>query len=903
MISLPASYQFISGDPLYTVLQVNDHSWPATFVLDWDQANWNEWSHCLRLLCKTLCLLDWLDPGFVPLDPTTDAHGHRVYSLNDQSLTGFILRHISQLDYKAVWEQPTSHAVYAELRRRHEKLGSHAQILLIEKVMKMEFCPGTRIAQTWDEIDTVIEKIKAIGPLDYDQLKTAVVIKALGRHYEHLQSQIQSITRQPNFSVTDVAARLLQEDDHIRNHEEQGLLPVSTAFAAQAPVLGTRAPGSCPRPTCSHCKRTGHLADFCIQPGGKMAGRTVEEAMSAYQASKHQQRNDGALQPLSANVALTDSASSLSVTTPSPFTINGVNYSWIPVPSINPIAPTGGTAEALSAVATEGILPIDCEFDFHCGIAESEELHVSINWDHHGNTDVQRDNFAASIALTAMQAQIKASIDSPFFVDTGANTHLSPVLSDFKTLRPIAPHPISGVGGTSIHAVGIGTIEIPTSSSHKFILHNALYAPTSKVRLISVLTLNRSSRGNVSHFGEDSFWVTNANGETILRGSVNQARRLYCLDPYHAHMAEKTVGHNAPSPNASTSALYTSRVPDVDTWHRRLGHCNFNTVVDMARKQTVEGMTINLSSSPPKCQACILGKQTRSSIPKEREGERATRPLERVFVDLCGPIRPVSSSGRLYSMNVIDDFLSYVWSLPLRSKSDASSILQRWHRAVTNQTSHWLQILISDNGELVSNAMAEWCARNGIDHRRTAPYMSAQNGRAERLHRTLLGKARAMLASCKAPPEFWDEFCATSAYLTNLTATPSLQNRTPFELWFSYKPSLSHLHEIGCRAFALIPTAVPKSFARSRPCILIGYSPHSKAYCLWDPASGQIFNSFHVSFIEHLDETPSDLLPGTTITLAPGTLPPGLETIPNHLPFLPFLPTLSRSLPTFPPIS
>ena len=220
LISLPASYQFISGDPLYTVLQVNDHSWPAAFILDRDQANWTEWSHCLKLLCKTLCLLDWLDPAFIPPDATTDARGHRIYSLNDQSLTGFMLRHISQLDYKAVWDLKSSRAVYAELRRRHEKLGSHAQILLIEKVMKIEFVPGTRIAQTWDEIDTLIEKIKAIGPLDYDQLKTAIAIKALGRHYENLQSNIQSITKQPNFSVADVASRLLQEDDHIRNRED-----------------------------------------------------------------------------------------------------------------------------------------------------------------------------------------------------------------------------------------------------------------------------------------------------------------------------------------------------------------------------------------------------------------------------------------------------------------------------------------------------------------------------------------------------------------------------------------------------------------------------------------------------------------------------------------------------------
>ena len=336
----------------------------------------------------------------------------------------------------------------------------------------------------------------------------------------------------------------------------------------------------------------------------------------------------------------------------------------------------------------------------------------------------------------------------------------------------------------------------------------------------------------------------------------------------------------------------------------------------MARKKAVEGMSINLSSSPLKCEACILGKQTQSTIPKIREGERASRPLERVFVDLCGPIRPVSSSGRMYSMNVIDDFSSYVWSLPLRSKGDASSILQLWHRAVTNQSKNRLQTLITDNGELVSNTMASWCAQHGINHRRTAPYTSAQNGRAERLHRTLLGKAHAMLLSCKAPAEFWDEFCATAAYLTNLTATTSLQGRTPFELWFGRKPSLSHLREIGCCAFALIPTTVPKSFAHSRPCVLIGYSPHSKAYRLWDPTSGRIFNSFHVSFLEHLDERPANLLPGTMINLLPDS-PTSWETaskplnlspppsvyphIPNHFPIFPF-PSVHPSSIAVPPI-
>jgi hypothetical protein len=110
---------------------------------------------------------------------------------------------------------------------------------------------------------------------------------------------------------------------------------------------------------------------------------------------------------------------------------------------------------------------------------------------------------------------------------------------------------------------------------------------------------------------------------------------------------------------------------------------------------------------PPCCNHCILGKQTHLSVPNVQEGNKASCPLERVFVDLCGPMLCRSRSNCLYSMNLIDDFSSYAWSLPLKSKDKATSVLQLWHRAVENQSGHHLKILVSDNGELISKSMQD----------------------------------------------------------------------------------------------------------------------------------------------------------------------------------------------------
>src|SRR5258707_10805890 len=82
-----------------------------------------------------------------------------------------------------------------------------------------------------------------------------------------------------------------------------------------------------------------------------------------------------------------------------------------------------------------------------------------------------------------------------------------------------------------------------------------------------------------------------------------------------------------------------------------------------------------------------------------------------------------------------------------------------------------------------------------------------------------------MRLACNAPAHLWDEFCATAAYLTNLTMSSSANGTTPHEKWFGTVPLLSHLHEIGCHAFSLIQTHNPKLFCRSTPCTLIVSPP------------------------------------------------------------------------------
>ena len=79
---------------------------------------------------------------------------------------------------------------------------------------------------------------------------------------------------------------------------------------------------------------------------------------------------------------------------------------------------------------------------------------------------------------------------------------------------------------------------------------------------------------------------------------------------------------------------------------------------------------------------------------------------------------------------------------------------------------------------------------------------------------------------------------------------------------------------------------------------MIGYAPHSKAYRLWDPASSRVFNSYHVTFFEHLDAMPSPLLPGTILGTDHASSPPswdvtGPQALSNPFPH----PSIPSSFP------
>jgi hypothetical protein len=121
------------------------------------------------------------------------------------------------------------------------------------------------------------------------------------------------------------------------------------------------------------------------------------------------------------------------------------------------------------------------------------------------------------------------------------------------------------------------------------------------------------------------------------------------------------------------------------------------------------------------CDACQLGKQTKSSF-KKKKVISTSRPLELLHMDLFGPIRTASLSGKLYAFVIVDDYSRYTWVLFLAHKNEAHKAFVKHCRRIQNEKGYTINNVRSDRGREFDNQDIElYCDQNGFGHNFSAP--------------------------------------------------------------------------------------------------------------------------------------------------------------------------------------
>jgi histone deacetylase 1/2 len=132
---------------------------------------------------------------------------------------------------------------------------------------------------------------------------------------------------------------------------------------------------------------------------------------------------------------------------------------------------------------------------------------------------------------------------------------------------------------------------------------------------------------------------------------------------------------------------------------------------------------------------------------------------------------------------VLDDFSHYLWTFPLRVKSDTFPTLINFFSYVSTQFNATVQSLQCDNGrEFDNNAARLFLLDLGATLRLSCPYTSPQNGKAERVIHSTNNIVRSLLFQASMPLVYWVESLHTATFLFNLQPTKTLQYRTLHEV-------------------------------------------------------------------------------------------------------------------------
>ncbi|EJD32559.1 rve-domain-containing protein, partial [Auricularia subglabra TFB-10046 SS5] len=263
-------------------------------------------------------------------------------------------------------------------------------------------------------------------------------------------------------------------------------------------------------------------------------------------------------------------------------------------------------------------------------------------------------------------------------------------------------------------------------------------------------------------------------------------------------------------------------------------------------------MTVDLKSDEHTfCEACVQAKQHTAPFPKASETE--IKDIGDLTVsDVWGPAPTRSINGDRYLFTFTDGKTRHTVAYFGKTKDEALNHFKSYKILVKTQTGRDLKSLRSDGGgEYVNGSFRTFLNEHGIRHETTAPYSPSQNGISERLNRTIVERARAMLFAHELPRFLWAEAVSYATHLKNRSPTRALDGMTPTEAFTGRKPNVSHLHEFGIKIWVMVPrTKRTKLEPKAEEHIFTGVSDLSKAYRYWNQRTRQIQTSRNVTFDE-----------------------------------------------------
>ncbi len=460
------------------------------------------------------------------------------------------------------------------------------------------------------------------------------------------------------------------------------------------------------------------------------------------------------------------------------------------------------------------------------------------------DTSISKSSEESEFVFTIIENSKVSPDSNSFLVDSGATVHIVNNKNNFvkfdKSFNSQQHILELADGSRPTNLVqGKGEISIRLKDtdgvSHNVTLKDVLYVPSFNQNIFSVKAA--TDKGAIVQFSKDSGFLSSGNSVSN-RFQIHKQGNLYFLN----------FINNKVNDTDNINSVHTRTLQQ---WHETMGHCNIRDIIEL--EKVADGMNISdcrKSKTNFECETCLLGKMTQTF--NKKPDSRCTNILERINIDLAGPIQPLSIDGHKYAMCCVDDYSNLTMTYFLRCKSDAIIAMKNFIADISPYGTI-KSIRTDQGGEFTSNEFKKLLRDNKIKHEMSSPHSPHQNGTAERAWRTLFEMARCLLLQSNLPKSLWTYATMAAAYIRNRCYCQRIKC-TPYELFMGRKPNISNMQPFGTPCFALIQN--PKKLNdRSEKGIFIGFDKGSPAHLVYFPEKEAIKKIRVVKFIKNVNDS------------------------------------------------
>jgi hypothetical protein len=424
----------------------------------------------------------------------------------------------------------------------------------------------------------------------------------------------------------------------------------------------------------------------------------------------------------------------------------------------------------------------------------------------------------------------------PWILDSGASSHMTMRRDAFISYQALKKPTNIVIGdGERLPAVGKGTIrlEIKEKSGERTIdLLDTYHVPRIHHSLLSIYRMVKG--GCRVTFGSGGCEIQKT-GISLLapdRGGVWTIEGRLCKD------------------DQGSEGLALLSLQEA---HERLGHVGEDCLRRMARLKSMDGIEKLTLYGHISCKSCDLTKShiipNRKVLPLDRH-----RRMDLIHMDYCQWAHTKSVGGHVGFLGYLEANTLKSWVRFVKDKK-AATVLSKSRsviRIAERQSNTKLIAIQHDEGTEFTDT-DKFCSDKGITVRETAAYASHQNGSIERLNRTLVERARAMLLASGLPRSMWAEAVKMANFIRNITLSRTLEAKgdgptTPEERWSGRRYDIANLQPFGAICYVHVDKSLRKKPDNTaKEMRLVGYESDN-TYRVWDPVTQNLYVRRDVKF-------------------------------------------------------